>query len=623
MRTTRLKWFWCGIGALLPLFSFSTAWSQGGIDALEASYRFLVSERATRGGALYIATAGDLKGRALPLSFLDSAAYWGTHVCAPPESCAVADRYNPKDYSLAPAPGPAGELQTERVNVHNGANIYDAAVWQIAVVLGQAANGFGNPYAANAYDLAGHQNLLLRESHCGDAMVAVAGANRAVTQKELFVYNGQEIGDPQNAYVFRMLGRDWLSEDPFMGSPYEALIQVNELPVHRPEYRRGKITWSDWKPISGENAWAFLLGPLQAAYLHHIRYLKKTFVPFEDLAVRQALAMLPTFAAMQSEIGAVYYAPAGTAGNVSGTFVDPHQVAVENNFSLYAGLNLLRAILRTELAGQSDLSGRDKRAIRQALSTIQTMLHGGQLGRNRSTAGMLDFFRHRAWRDGIFVQGGLANAPGQADAWVPTLAPKAVDVNTWAVAALGARQIDAWFGNGSAFNLWQQVKSWGAYGVDGTLWGVGFSDQDGNGQTPEGAYRQGIFSAEWSAGAICMLRNMRQYYRGVAAGGGFPEAQRYIESLDGDEQAMLAALGNLRHDRYASVDFPGKPRGLRRLDLYPIASLSVCQPPRHDSIRLARQSHSQHLRHGLDGADRRRIRSLWLCRPPQLNPCER
>ncbi|MBI5897526.1 MAG: hypothetical protein HZB24_16445 [Desulfobacterales bacterium] len=558
MRTTRLKWLWYGIGTLIPLFSFSTAWSQGAIDSLEASYRFLVSERASQGGALYVATAGALKGRVLPLSFVDSAAYWGAFVCAPTESCAVTDLYDPKDYSLAPAPGPAGEMQTERVNVHNGANIYDAAVWQIAVVLGQTANGFANPYAAKAYDLANHQNLLLQASHCGNATVAETGANRAVTKKERFVYNGLEIGDPENAYVFRMLGRDWLSEDPFKGSPYENLIQVSDLPARNPDYSRGKITWSDWKPITGENAWAFLLGPLQAAYLHHVRYLKGTFVPFEDLAVQQALAVLPTFAAMQSEIGAVYYAPAGTAGNLSGTLAHPHQVSVENNFSVYAGLNLLRAILRTELVGQSNLSGGDKRAIRQALSTIQTMLHGGSLGRKRSTAGLLDFFQNRAWRDGTFVQGGLANAEGQSEAWVPALSPKAVDANTWAVAALGARQIDAWFGRGAAFNLWQQVKSWGAYGVERTLWGMGYSDQDGNGLTGEGTYRQGILSAEWTAGAIVMVRNMRQYYRSAA--GGLPEALRYVESLTGDEQAMLAAIGSLRHDRYADVDFPGKPK---------------------------------------------------------------
>jgi hypothetical protein len=41
--------------------------------------------------------------------------------------------YNPDDQTLKPQLGPAGELQAERMNVHNGINIYDAATWQIAV----------------------------------------------------------------------------------------------------------------------------------------------------------------------------------------------------------------------------------------------------------------------------------------------------------------------------------------------------------------------------------------------------------------------------------------------------------------------------------------------------------
>ncbi len=550
---------------LLLFFSFSAAWARDDLEPLEASYRFLVSERASQGGALYVAGAGALKGRALPLSFLDSAAYWGDFACSPVTCCAVTDIYNPDDYTLAPAPGPAAELQTERVNTHNGINIYDAAVWQIAVVLGQVANGFVNAYAAEAYDLASNQTLLLREGHGGDALTATAGANRAPTRKDLFVYNGQAISDPEKAYAFRMLGREWLSLDPFVGTPYESLIRVaGPLPSHNPMYARGRISWSDWKPITGENAWAFLLGPLQAAYLHYVRHRKGTFVPFEDLAVQQALAVLPAFAAMQSEIGAVYYAPTGTAGNVSGTLVHPCQVSVENNLSVYAGLNLLRALLRTQLSGQADLSGRDKRAIRQALSTIQTMLHGGAMGRNRFTAGLLDFLQHRAWHEGLFVQGGLANARDQNQAWVPTLSPRAVDANTWAVTALGARQIDAWFGNGTAYHLWQRVKSWGAYGAGPTLWGVGYSDQDGNGITTEGLYRQGVFSVEWTAGAIFMVRNMRRYYSKAWAEGAL-DAKAYVEDLARDEQAMLAGLLNLRHDHYPTVDFPGKPQAYARL----------------------------------------------------------
>jgi hypothetical protein len=139
-------------------------------------------------------------------------------------------------------------------------------------------------------------------------------------------------------------------------------------------------------------------------------------------------------------------------------------------------------------------------------------------------------------------------------------------VNTWGVAALGARQIDQWFGFGAAYQNWQQVKQWGGYGVGKTLWGVGFSDQDGNGLNADGTYRQGILSTEWTAGAILMVRNMLAMYQAIPhASPQYDTARRFIETLERDEQAMLTAIKNLRIDTYAAVGFPGQPRNYTKL----------------------------------------------------------
>jgi hypothetical protein len=64
-------------------------------------------------------------------------------------------------------------------------------------------------------------------------------------------------------------------------------------------------------------------------------------VPFHDLAVQAALQVLPAFAALQSPLGAVYYAPSGTPANQGQKSVSPYAVSVENNLSLYAGLIIL------------------------------------------------------------------------------------------------------------------------------------------------------------------------------------------------------------------------------------------------------------------------------------------
>jgi hypothetical protein len=187
------------------------------------------------------------------------------------------------------------------------------------------------------------------------------------------------------------------------------------------------------------------------------------------------------------------------------------------------------------------------------------MINGGQTAGNARTAGLLRFFKIDAWHDHEFVQGGLANDPHADATWVSSNGPKAVDANTWAMAALGARQVDEWFGFGASYELWRRVKRWGAYGVDRTLWGVGYSDQDGNGTAGDGKYRQGILSAEWTAGAIDMLRNLIEHYSTI------PKAAAFVRSLQADEQAMLAGFDTLRFDRYLKTDFPGKPADYERL----------------------------------------------------------
>ena len=547
--------------AMLALSVLPAAVVHAQIDDLEATYRFLVTDRETQGGALYTATAGALKGYVLPLSFYDTPQYWGEHVCsAATRSCVITDIYNSTDYTLTPQRGPAGDLQTERVNVHNGANIYDAATWQIAVILGQAVNKFENPAKQDAYAAVTNQNTLLKEGYSGNARTTVPPTNRAITKGNVFLYNGHAVTTADQAYSFRMLARSWLSTDPLAGSRYASWITVNALPIANAQYQVGKVSWTDWKAITGENAWAFLVGPLQAAYIHYIQEKQLKFVPFADLAIRNAIAVLPGFAAMQSPVGGVYHVPSGTLDNQGIKLINPHEIAVENNFSLYAGLRILEATLRAELANDTSLAKGDKAAIDGALEIINVMINGGQVGRNTATEGLLAFFKTKAWRDNEFVQGGLANDPNERSTWVPTLAPKAVDANTWGIAALGAKQIDAWFGFGASYKLWRQVKAWGAYGVKNKLWGVGYSDQDGNGMDRDGVYKQGVMSAEWTAGAIDMLRNMIHFYQGIpSTSENRAAAQSYSRSLQEDEKAMLEAIQTLRFDNYQKVSFPGKP----------------------------------------------------------------
>src|SRR5665647_948104 len=104
LRTAPLLQSICNTLAFLLMVTWAPlAYCQSPRADLESSYRFLVSDRETAGGVLYLATAGKLKGQRLPLSFVDSAAYWGEHVCSSSVNvCTVTDNYNPQTYTLRP-----------------------------------------------------------------------------------------------------------------------------------------------------------------------------------------------------------------------------------------------------------------------------------------------------------------------------------------------------------------------------------------------------------------------------------------------------------------------------------------------------------------------------------------
>jgi hypothetical protein len=537
------------------------------IGNIEASYRFLVSKREGQGGALFTATAGALNGLQLPLSYVDSADYWGDYVCRlPGNDCTVLDVYDPAAHTLVPPRGTPGELQTERVFVHNGANIYDAATWQIAVMLGSVVQRLPGPAPEAAWALASAQNALLAAGHDANAPHFAPGSNRALSTGERFLYNGRAITDPRRAFAYRMPGRRWLADDPFIDTRHAGWISTTALPADNPDYRAGRVSWSDWKPFTGENAWAFLIGPLQAAHIHYVQQRRLAYVPLREPAVQAALQLLPAFASMQAPIGGVHYAPSGTLRNRLDEPVDPREIVVENNVSLYAGLRILEATLHAQLRHERGLAPGDRDAVDHALALIGVMLHGGHNPDAEPTAGLLSFFREHAWRDGEFVQGGLALDPRQGDAWVPTTSPRAVDANTWGVAALGPGTIDGWFGFGAALRNWQQLKRWGGYGEGPTLWGVGYSELDGNGVDGNGAYRAGILSSEWTAGAITMVRGMITHYGRIAPDSPrHAAARRYLEELRRDEQTMLAGIGRLRLDAYIATPFAGKPPDYERL----------------------------------------------------------
>ena len=527
-------------------------------------------------GFAYQGTIGDLSRLILPLSYYSTPDYWGKYVqTLPGNNLTVVDVYNADDYTLAPtANSPGKDLQIERVNVYNGTDIYDAACWQIALAV-CGKEGMKDASGRDLFQMAENQDQLLFAGYDGNGSLVQIGANRATTKSDgTFGYNGNSIITPANAYFFRMVTRNWLSTDPFMGTSYMQYITAENLPPN-PDYQAGKITWHDWKPITGENAWAFLIGPLQAARLKQ-QASSAQYVPFSDKSIQNALSVFIALRSMQSELGGVYYACKGSLGNQGDQVVNPYEVSVENNASTLAGLLIFQKVLQDELQFETDLTSDQKNQVQDALNQIAVMLSGGLTPQGTETKGLLAFFKNNAWdaSEGIFYQGGDANNPKLPTNWQPTSEPKAVDVTTWGISVLGQPTIDAWHGFGTTYTAWQKIKAWGGFfGPDKAIWGVGYSDQDGNGSS--GDYQKGIISAEWTAGAINMTRCLITQYGDAATSSKYTPAEQtqalqYVADLQKDHDSMMKNILTLRSDLYPITDAYEEVRPIDYLNLVPI-----------------------------------------------------
>lgn len=551
----------CGTDQIAPFQS---------TDDVQKAINFLTSTNDNHGGG-YIGKAGALNGKFLPLSYYSTSSYWGNYICDElGNDCRVIDVFDPWDYSLSPSESsPGRDLQYERINVYNGTDIYDASTWQIALALAAKDNLSSVRNTETLLDLVENQNLLLYYGHDGKhaSEPLPYGINRATTRDDgTFTYNDQEITQPENAYFFRMVSQQWLAIDPFMGSNYEKYIEVENLPEDNPEYQKGRVSWADWKPITGENAWAFLIGPLQSDYIKHVEIEGKDYVPIESISMQNALNVLLAFQSLQSQVGGIFYATSGSLGNVGNIQVNPYEISVENNASALAGLWIFQDLLKLSLENEKGLSYFQKKAIRNTIEDIDIMLYGGTTPNGYDTDGMLAFFKDRAWdkEQGAFLQGGFANDPEADTEWIPTYSPKAVDVQTWTITVIGQPTIDQWYGFGASYRAWESTKGWGGFfGPDGELWGVGYSERDGNGA--EADYNDGILSAEWTAGAVNLVRTLTLQYGDVlndpdASATDKQHAEQFIQTLKADEQSMLNHLLSLRTDQYSSIFAFGQNR---------------------------------------------------------------
>lgn len=491
---------------------------------------FLVSDKM-------LTLTSDLK--LVPLSFYlgtteDIAAYFGDFICSTDNTCTVMDAlYHPfaiLGRGLTPMQGTElewleAQAQIERTNIKYATDIYHGAAWQIALALA-AKNGFLDDLRAKA--------LILNE-----LLYIMNPANRAVGLT--FKYGNEiSIFDPNFAYSARWLATRFYNKDPFFKGRYQNFIiqdfTFKEASIVDPEHHLSDFfkfvtTWSDHRPLTGKNAWAQLIGPLQAEYL-----LNQGKVPLYSLAMQNAINSLTPFELMQTGIGAFYFAPLGTQGVQ--TQLPSGEILIEDNFVVLAGLQVLKNSLQKTVQTAE---------VKQALSRINVMLNGGRTIRGFNTLGLLSFLYNGVYDPdkGIFLTRGTTLTPSSNNDWQPGTSPGAnftvVSTNLWAISALGVETIDSWFGKGTALKIWQTIRNNGGYFSNGELWGLGYSLNNNVGSQPES-----IMAAAQTGAAINALNSLIDFYKG---------SEIDVTDLENDRASLKHNFSHLRNDLYLDSDF--------------------------------------------------------------------
>ena len=176
----------------------------------------------------------------------------------------------------------------DRVSTQYGLNLYDGATWEVGLGLENHFN------VVNTY----HRQVLYPSS-TGRASPLPGGLKNIRANSEDYKYGeSQTLGSdltkitlPQNAtnpdsdsntdhqmeggFLFRMISDRYLCEDPLIGS-YSTSFQYMKPPETEGQSASSKgpswnldgaIIWNDWKPITGEQAWGVMIGPLQHLYM--------------------------------------------------------------------------------------------------------------------------------------------------------------------------------------------------------------------------------------------------------------------------------------------------------------------------------------------------------------------
>ncbi len=163
------------------------------------------------------------------------------------------------------------EAVIERLMIRYELNIYDGAVWQIALSLQKHA---------------AWQALV--DAHTQRLLSGASGNLGLLAQSPAFTYNGQSVVGSQ-AWLFRSIAESY-------GPMTDPLSNSSVAPSGFPQAAHG-LHKTDFRPVLGENAWATIIGPVQTGYLKY-----GETIPLDAPEMRLAVSRLASFEIMQDAV---------------------------------------------------------------------------------------------------------------------------------------------------------------------------------------------------------------------------------------------------------------------------------------------------------------------------------
>jgi len=320
-----------------------------------------------------------------------------------------------------------------------------------------------------------------------------------------------------------MIGPGYMMTDPIQGQyGYAWRATPAGQNSDRAQYwnSAGTIHWNDWKPITGENVWGIILGPMQVLFMKNCTRVPK-FSNFKEAPyeVQLAISILPALEALVSPLGSLYHCPSGTK------MYPPDEdeqtnVSNENNFSAWASLKALFFVLDNFYTGSGDPAlDEAKLIVAKALKGLDTWFATYLLP--APIAGEM-----------VISQGGHVTFDGEYKYQQGDQA-FAVDCQTWGLLVLGAKKFDASYSSKtSAYGVWQAAKKLAGYYINDQIAGVGYTVPRVNTSS-----HHEIWSGEWTWGAVFMTHKMSNEYRKMGK-------NDWADSLMADSASMIKFMAD-------------------------------------------------------------------------------